>query len=106
MSIIERPDRFAAAVPICAGDKFIGMDATERGKKFANFPIWIFHGDQDELVPIQQSEVFLERMKKVGAECKLVVAAGKEHGWDKPLKNELAQLTGWFDRHLLSVPTE
>ena len=26
MSIIERPDRFAAAVPICAGDKFIGME--------------------------------------------------------------------------------
>ena len=64
-------------------------------------PTLLFHGDRDELVPIQQSKVFLERMKKVGAECKLVVAPGKGHGWGKPLKNELAQLTGWFDQHLL-----
>ncbi|MHC4690223.1 MAG: prolyl oligopeptidase family serine peptidase [Planctomycetota bacterium] len=69
-------------------------------------PTLLFHGDQDELVPIQQSQVFLERMKKAGAECKLVVADGKGHGWGKPLKNELAQLTGFFDKHLLNSPTE
>ena len=69
-------------------------------------PTLLFHGDRDELIPIQQSEVFLERMKKAGAECKLVVVAGKGHGWDKPMKNEIAQLTGWFDQHLLSAPNE
>jgi acetyl esterase/lipase len=69
-------------------------------------PILLFHGDNDGVVPIQQSEVFLEGMNKAGAECKLVVAEGKGHGWSRPQKNELAQLTGWFDKHLLSEPAE
>ncbi|MHC5061065.1 MAG: alpha/beta hydrolase family protein [Planctomycetota bacterium] len=63
-------------------------------------PILLFHGDRDELVPIQQSEVFLERMNEAGAECKLIVVSGKGHGWG-PQKKELAQMAGWFDKHLL-----
>ncbi len=69
-------------------------------------PTLLFHGDRDELVPIQQSEVFFERMKEAGAECKLVVVDGKGHGWGKLLENELAQLTLWFDKNLLRARSE
>lgn len=62
----------------------------------------LIHGDRDELVPMQQSQLFVERMEKAGAHCKLIVAAGKGHGWGRPFDNELEQLVGWFDKHLVS----
>ncbi|MCR4415887.1 MAG: alpha/beta hydrolase [Thermoguttaceae bacterium] len=67
----------------------------------ASAPTLLFHGDQDPLVPIQQSEVFANRMKEVGAECRLTVGHGKGHGWDPPLPNEKEEIAKWFDRHLL-----
>jgi predicted peptidase len=65
MSIIERPDRFAAAVPICGGDWIIGMSAGERGKKFAQFPMWIFHGEADEVVSVEVSREAVKALKAV-----------------------------------------
>jgi acetyl esterase/lipase len=64
-------------------------------------PTLLLHGDKDEAVPIQQSKVFLKRMEEVGAECKLIEAPGKGHGWSPPVENELAEVVGWFDRWLL-----
>ena len=64
-------------------------------------PTLLFHGDQDRIVPIQQSEVFARRMGEVGVECKLVVAKGAGHGWKTPLPDERAEVVEWFDRHLL-----
>ena len=37
-SIVLRPDRFAAAAPICAADWFTGMDVAERGQKLRPVP--------------------------------------------------------------------
>jgi len=62
-------------------------------------PTLIIHGDKDWLVPIQQAETFLEKMKAAGVEAKLVVKAGAEHGWPD-MKPEAAQIADWFDTHL------
>ena len=63
ISIIERPDRFAAAVPVCAGDKFIGLSASERGRKFAQFPLWIFHGAEDDVISVDVSREVVKELK-------------------------------------------
>src|SRR4051794_1199884 len=44
-------------------------------------PTLILHGDADRLVPLQQSEAIVERLKKAGVETKLVVKPGAGHGW-------------------------
>ena len=44
-------------------------------------PTLIIHGDGDTLVPLQQSEVIVEKFKKTGVEAKLVVKKGAGHGW-------------------------
>ena len=44
-------------------------------------PTLIIHGDADELVPIQQAEVMLEKLKSSGVETKLVVKQKAAHGW-------------------------
>ncbi|MFC1597824.1 alpha/beta hydrolase family protein [Planctomycetota bacterium] len=65
-------------------------------------PALLFHGEKDELVPIQQSQVFDRRMKEVGARCELVVAEGKGHGWKDPLPGERERVANWFRRYLVS----
>ena len=62
-------------------------------------PTLILHGDADALVPLQQSETFVKRMKDAGAEAELVVKPGAGHGWlTMPLDANL--LADWFDAHL------
>jgi acetyl esterase/lipase len=62
-------------------------------------PTLLIHGDADELVPMQQSESFVDRAKATGATAKLIVKPGQGHGW-KDLAPDLATLADWFDEHL------
>jgi acetyl esterase/lipase len=61
-------------------------------------PTLIIHGDADQLVPIQQAEVFIAKLKEVGVPCKLVVKPGASHGW--PLGRDVPAVADWFDKYL------
>jgi acetyl esterase/lipase len=62
-------------------------------------PTLIIHGDADQLVPIQQSESFVAKMKAAGVTTKLVVKKGAGHGW-LGLDKDLLLLADWFDEYL------
>jgi acetyl esterase/lipase len=62
-------------------------------------PTLILHGDRDELVPLQQSMTFIEKLKGTGVEAKLVVKEGAGHGWLTMLK-DIEMLASWFDKYL------
>jgi acetyl esterase/lipase len=62
-------------------------------------PTLIIHGDADTLVPIQQAELILEKLKSAGVETKLVVKKGAAHGWPDFLK-DFVIVADWFDAHL------
>jgi len=64
-------------------------------------PILLIHGDQDRLVPIQQSELMVNQLKVVGVPHKFLVMKGQGHGWDTPMKNELEDVLGWFNEYLI-----
>jgi dipeptidyl aminopeptidase/acylaminoacyl peptidase len=62
-------------------------------------PAYIVHGTNDHVVPIQQSEVLVERYKAVGIPYELVVKPGAEHGW--PNENlDREKMAVWFDKYL------
>jgi acetyl esterase/lipase len=65
-------------------------------------PTFIIHGDKDAVVPLQQSEIFVAKLKEAGVEAKLVVKPGAGHGWPDLIK-DVAQLVDWFDTHLNKV---
>jgi acetyl esterase/lipase len=65
-------------------------------------PVLLFHGNKDELVPIQQSEILSARLKEIGIQHKLLVMEGQGHGWKNPLENELEQVLDWFGKYLLN----
>ena len=62
-------------------------------------PTLIIHGDADKLVPIQQAESFLAKLKEAGVAAELVVKKGAAHGWPD-LAKDWAIIADWFDKHL------
>lgn len=68
-------------------------------------PTFIIHGDQDPLVPLEQSERFVEALKKVGVEVRLIVIKGMGHRPTTPEQREefrkaVGQAMEFFDKHL------
>ncbi len=62
-------------------------------------PTLIIHGDQDQIVPLQQAESFAARAAEAGATAKLIVKEGAGHGWPD-LMPEYTRMAEWFDGHL------
>jgi acetyl esterase/lipase len=70
-------------------------------------PTLIIHGDEDKVVPLQQSESFVKRAKDAGArDVELIVRPGKGHGWGDFWKSteDITAFADWFDRHLRDPP--
>ena len=87
-SLFERPKRFAAAVPICAGYT-LNSSAAENAKKLADVPLWIFHGDADKVVPVRSSRVMVEALKDAKGKPRYTEYEGVGHNcWDKAYRDK------------------
>ena len=62
-------------------------------------PTLIVHGDADTLVPIQQAELMIEKLKEHKVPCELAVKPKAGHGWPG-LDKDFVLLADWFDRYL------
>lgn len=62
--ITARPEMFAAAIPICGGGdvKLVG--------KIVDVPVWAFHGEEDNLVPVKLSREMVDGIRKAGGSPK------------------------------------
>ena len=81
--IIRNPDMFAAAAPVC------GAVDPAKADRIAGIPIWIFHGDQDQLVSVRNSRDMYHALKKAGGEPKYTEYKGVKHNsWDKAYATE------------------
>lgn len=69
--VLENKDKAAAASPMSYVSK-------------AAPPFLIMHGDQDETVPIRQSESFYEALKKAGVDATFIPVKGAGHGFRGP----------------------
>src|SRR5262249_51429139 len=63
-------------------------------------PTFIMHGDKDTLVPIQQAEIMVAKLKDAGVPAELVVKKDAAHGWQNIAKDTVA-FADWFDKYLL-----
>ena len=77
-AISLRPDFFAAAVPIAGG-----WDPSEAAK-LKDVPIWVFHGDQDKVVPTKYSQEMVTALKAAGGTPKYTEYKGVGHdSWSR-----------------------
>ena len=73
-----RPNVFAAAIPVCGG-----WDPKDAGK-MKNIATWVFHGDNDKVVPTDYSRNMVEAIKKSGGSPKYTEYEGVGHNsWSK-----------------------
>ena len=94
------PHRFAAYVVICGGirgpregsplhvnlvdDPKIADPYTETARLVGSTPVWIFHGDVDEAVPVEESRKMRDALEAAKANFKYTEYAGVGHqSWDK-----------------------
>jgi dipeptidyl aminopeptidase/acylaminoacyl peptidase len=64
-------------------------------------PFLIMHGDRDNLVPIHQSELLTQALKRAGVEVTFVRVQGAGHGGPGFATPEvMQQVIDFFDRHL------
>ncbi len=62
-------------------------------------PILLFHGDSDEVVPIDATKTYVERLKIANKDVQFVVYQGEGHGWGNKdtLQDELTKITDFID---------
>ena len=62
-------------------------------------PIFIIHGDADNVVPLQQSQTFIARLKEAGIENKFIIKKGGVHN-PATMMPEFLEFADWFEKNL------
>jgi predicted peptidase len=79
VAIIKRPSFFAAAVPVCAP----GFPELVT-RRAAQVPVWVFHSDDDHLIPVQEARSMVNAWRKQGGKPKYTECTGLKHSsWKK-----------------------
>jgi len=62
------------------------MEGMERLK---NIPIWLFHGDKDKVVPVENSQMIYDTLKPMNPKMKLTIYKGVNHNsWGLTYEND------------------
>jgi len=59
----------------------------------------IIHGAEDSIVPIQQGQSMVNRLREAGVASELKIIPGKGHGWPA-WEQDITYVADWFDRRL------
>jgi len=88
-AVQENKDKAAQANPVTYVSK-------------ADPPFLIMHGNRDNLVPYQQSELLRDALQKGGVTVTLKIVEGAGHGLGGPKVNR--EVVEFLDRHLKPAP--
>lgn len=92
----RRPHLFAAAFPICGGGHPNTVKAYAK-----EVSLWVFHGAQDDVVPIHHSEVMVDALKKASADVRFTVYPEVKHeSWERAFAEP--DLLPWLFSHSLN----
>lgn len=71
--ISQRPEMFAAAIPVCGGGD---VSAAPRLKRVS---VWAFHGERDEAVSVERSREMVAAIRRAGGAPKYTEYEGAGH---------------------------
>ena len=66
-------ERWAAVAPICGGGDELYAD------RLAGTPVWAWHGDADDVVPVARSRRMIEALRRAGGKPRYTELAGVGH---------------------------
>lgn len=67
------PERFAAVVPICGGGD------PELACRLKEVPVWAFHGAEDDIVPLEASEMMVDALRECEGNVRFTVYPNVGH---------------------------
>jgi predicted esterase len=91
------PQLFAAAFPIAGPPG----DRKDLASVIKHVPVWVFHGDRDNLAPVAMSRDIVDALKKAGADVKYTEYRGGGHECARTLRDP--QLAVWLLAHKRSA---
>ena len=92
MLAMAAPEKFAAIAPVC------GSGIYWYGEMLVDIPVFMYHGDCDDIVPIQGSIEMLNSINKRGGNAKLTILYGVGHeAWEAAYAGD--ELANWLLRH-------
>ena len=95
----SNPERFAAIAPIC------GFGSPFSTHRLKNVPAWVFHGEKDPTVPVNESHMMVDAMKAAGGDVKLTLYPNASHdSWTETFNNP--ELYTWFLSHTRNATTD
>jgi predicted peptidase len=88
----QYPERFAAVVPIAGGG--VPQDVCT----LKDVPVWAFHGELDDVVPVSESEEMVDALKACGGDVRFTLYPGVYHdSWTQTYSNP--ELYEWLLTH-------
>lgn len=111
----KHPALFKAAAPVCGyterriskeqerleenGATPTDPDILKAAQALRNLPTWFFHGDQDSVVPVSESQSLHQALKALDADTMYTELPDVDHNsWDAAYTN--SDLSEWFQKHL------
>jgi predicted peptidase len=93
----EHPERWAAIAPICGGGSWLN-GFPQRVIRLVDLPVWAFHGAQDPVVPLAESQRLVDLLTISGGDARLTVYPEAGHdSWSATYANP--ELYQWFLEH-------
>lgn len=77
--IVRYPDRFAAVVPIAGGWNSENDSIPRNICNIKDVPIWVFHGEQDDIVLPKKSQLMVDALQRCGSDVKFTLYPEANH---------------------------
>ncbi|HEX2120114.1 MAG TPA: prolyl oligopeptidase family serine peptidase [Thermoanaerobaculia bacterium] len=115
LAALQQPETFAAVVPVCGGlDRTTAVEMKilpnapllrsleEAATRIAPIAQWVFHGEADDIIPVEQSRVMVRALRAAGAEVRYTEYPGVRHNsWDRAYAEP--ELMPWLLRQRRNV---
>ncbi len=90
---VAYPERWASIVPVCGGG-----DPGEAAR-IKDIPCWCFHGEADDVVPVERSREMVEALRAAGGTPRYTEFSGVGHNsWD-PAYSTPELYDWWAEQH-------
>jgi predicted peptidase len=87
--VTKKPGMFAAAIPLC------GAGNTKLASRAAKTAVWAFHGEKDDVIPVEHSRAMIAAVKRAGGNPRYTEYKGIGHDiWETVFKEP--ELEEWL----------
>lgn len=74
------------------------MVITAWASRLKEMPIWAFHGEKDDLVPVSDTQGLIDTLRTLGNEVRFTVLPNRDHYILDAYENK--ELYSWFLQHV------